>query len=75
MIPNFEEETGKLPPGVHAANWGEIVERFGTTAKRSDLLEGLRAALGSLKAAGCRRVYLNGSFVTQKIQPSDFDGC
>jgi hypothetical protein len=25
--------------------------------------------------AGCRRAYINGSFVTTKVQPADFDGC
>lgn len=39
------------------------------------LLVGLRAALLSLKDAGCRRVYIDGSFVTAKEQPGDFDGC
>ena len=32
-------------------------------------------ALASLKAAGCRRVYVDGSFVTAKLRPNDFDGC
>ncbi|MHB8620801.1 MAG: DUF6932 family protein [Chloroflexota bacterium] len=26
-------------------------------------------------AADCRRVYVNGSFVTAKEEPGDFDGC
>ena len=39
------------------------------------LLDGLRAALLSLKDSGCRRVYSDGSFVTTKEQPGDFDGC
>ena len=28
-----------------------------------------------LAAAGCRRVWLNGSFVTAKDEPGDFDAC
>lgn len=28
-----------------------------------------------LAAAGCRRVWLNGSFVTAKDEPVDFDAC
>jgi len=28
-----------------------------------------------LKAAGCRLVYLDGSFVTSKPMPGDFDAC
>lgn len=28
-----------------------------------------------LKAAGCRTIYINGSFVTNKTNPGDFDAC
>ena len=28
-----------------------------------------------LKAAGCRTIYINGSFVTQEPRPNDFDAC
>ncbi len=31
--------------------------------------------LGALRAAWCRRVYIDGSFVTSKTEPADFDGC
>lgn len=72
MLPDFDRE-GKLPPGVHLASWPEIVERFGTNARRKQLLEGLETALGVLRAAGCTRVYLDGSFVTQKALPGDYD--
>lgn len=75
MIPPFDPTTGNLPPGEHPATWGEVVERFGQTAWRAELLVGLRAAMVSLKAAGCRTVYLDGSFVTAKERPGDFDGC
>lgn len=29
----------------------------------------------NLKQAGCRTVYINGSFVTSKERPNDFDAC
>ena len=29
----------------------------------------------SLREAGCKRVYIDGSFVTAKVEPGDFDGC
>ena len=38
-------------------------------------MAGLRAALDNLKAAGCRTVYVDGSFVTSKEVPNDFDAC
>jgi len=37
------------------------------------LLAGLEAALKILRDAGCRRVYVNGSFVTAKEHPGDID--
>ncbi len=74
MIPPFTEE-GLLPPGVYRATWREFVDRFGTTPHRRKLLAGLKAALKSLRAAGCRTVYIDGSFVTAKPHPGDFDGC
>lgn len=57
------------------ATWDEIVARFGWNAERTRLLEGLRRALESLKAARCQTAYLDGSFVTEKDVPGDFDGC
>ncbi len=55
-IPGWDE-TGNLPPGIHWASWSELAERFGTTEHRRTLLEGLKEALSSLRAAGCRRAY------------------
>ena len=38
-------------------------------------MAGVRTALEDLKSAGCRTVYVNGSFVTAKEVPNDFDAC
>lgn len=75
MIPKFDPDTGNLPAGIHTATWRQIAARFGYTAHRQRLLTGLRAVLLALKAAGCRRAYIDGSFVTAKEHPGDFDGC
>ena len=75
MLPDFDAATGNLPPGIHEAGWEEFAERFGGTRWRRHLLAGLRAALEVLQAAGCQRVYVNGSFVTAKAEPADFDAC
>ena len=72
MIPAFDG-SGNLPPGVHEADWDEIVQRFGWTSWRRELLAGLKAALEPLREAGCRRVFVNGSFVTDKDKPGDID--
>lgn len=74
MIPSFAP-TGNLPPGIHEARWDEFVGRYGFTSQRLTLLAGLKAALDSLRIAGCRRVYVDGSFVTSKTIPGDFDAC
>ena len=39
------------------------------------MLSGLRAALENLRDAGCRTAYVDGSFVTSKESPNDFDAC
>lgn len=75
MSPAFSAETGNLPPGEHPATWEEIVERFGYAPWRSKLLGGRKAALESLCAAGCKKIHLDGSFVTAKERPGDFDAC
>jgi len=74
VIPEFDEN-GNLPPGVHFCEWEEFVDRFGTTDLRLRLMRGLQMAMQQLKAAGCRTIYINGSFVTSKSDPGDFDAC
>ncbi len=74
VIPDFDL-LGRLPPGIHFATWAEIAARFGGTVWRIRLLSGLRTALISLKQAGCRTAYIDGSFTTAKSDPGDFDGC
>lgn len=74
MIPQFNA-AGLLPQGVHPATLEEVLERFGGNERRDQLLTGLIEALRLLRAAGCRRVYINGSFVTSKERPNDIDVC
>ena len=74
MIPSFDLD-GLLPPGIHWSSWEELNYRFGGTPWRGILIAGLRAALENLASAGCRVVYINGSFVTSKDFPNDYDAC
>ena len=74
MIPSFNEN-GLLPPGIHWTSWDEFLQRFGTSNWRLHLAAGIRAAIENLKSAGCQTVYVNGSFVTTKMVPNDFDAC
>lgn len=73
-IPPFREG-GNLPQGIHEAAWEEIIARFGGTVWRRNLLAGLQEALENLRDAGCRRAYIDGSFVTAREVPGDFDAC
>jgi len=74
MIPEFNDN-GNLPPGVHWAEWEEFQEIFGTNLTRQRMVDGLELAMMQLKAAGCRTIYIDGSFVTTKQKPGDFDAC
>lgn len=74
MIPTYEPE-GQLPPGQYMATWHEVTTHYGYNPRRRRLLRGLLRALVALRDAGVPRVYLDGSFVTTKRMPNDFDGC
>ncbi|WP_213959844.1 MULTISPECIES: hypothetical protein [unclassified Variovorax] len=52
-----------------------MLARYGITPWRLKLLAGMLDALRLLKAAGCKRVFIDGSFVTSKEVPGDFDAC
>jgi len=74
MIPEWLE-SGDLPSGVHFAGWKEIEMRLAFNPRRWMLLIGFRDACALLRRAGCRLVYLDGSYVTTKRLPGDFDAC
>lgn len=74
MIPDWTVD-GLLPPGEHAATWQEVRERFGWNSRRESLLFGLADFLAMLAHAGCTRMWLDGSFVTNKDLPGDYDAC
>ncbi len=74
MIPAFRA-SGNLPPGIHQGKWDDVRRRFGWNPHRRKLLRGLRRALLALQAAGCHVVYLDGSFVTARELPADYDAC
>ena len=74
MLPPLTRE-GWLPPGIHWAAWEELAARFGGTPHRERLLAGLKAAAENLARAGCQELYIDGSFVTRKAKPNDFDAC
>ena len=73
MIPAFSEE-GYLPPGLHGATVDEIHARFGREPElRRVQMESLRWLIELARRAGARRIVVNGSFVTDKLEPNDVD--
>ena len=75
MIPPFDDTTGYLPAGEHHADWNEVAERFGWNDHRRRLLRGLHRLSAALRDLGCMIFLLDGSFITEKELPSDFDAC
>jgi hypothetical protein len=66
---------GNMPPGVHEASQQRLTHHTGTNPHRRRLLAGLKAALEALCISGSSRAYIDGSFVTAKQRPNDYDGC
>jgi hypothetical protein len=64
-----------LPPGIHAATLAEVATAFATNARRRALYDGLLLACAALHVAGCANLYLDGSYVTAKDEPGDYDAC
>ena len=73
VLPTFQDD-GNLPPGIHPAYWVEFRTRYGGNGHRKRLLSGLLKALKALRSAGCTLVFLDGSFVSAKPIPNDYDG-
>jgi hypothetical protein len=73
MIPPFNEN-GYLPPGIHKASLDEIAERFSWQSEvRRAQMESLRWLMDMVKRLNTRRLVLNGSFVTDEVEPNDVD--
>ena len=64
-----------LVPGVHTMSLSDFKSEFAYNDVRREQFDGLVRALRSLKAAGCENVYIDGSYVTKKPVPGDFDAC
>lgn len=73
MIPPFND-VGCLPPGIHAATVEEIEARFGRESEiRLAQMESVRWMIDLAVRAGAQRIVLNGSFVTDIMEPNDVD--
>jgi len=73
MIPPFNDD-GYLPPGIHPASLQEVAARFGSESElRRVQMESLQWLLELARRAGVRRIIVDGSFVTDKLEPNDVD--
>lgn len=74
VLPNFDAN-GNLPTGIHTCTWKEAANKLAFNPYRQQLLAKLQQACKSFKQAGCKRIYIGGSFATSKPIPGDFDVC
>ena len=75
MIPNFNEY-GLLPEGIHKATIEEIKHKFGSgSPKRKELFIGFQELIQLLykHKKSIKSFLLDGSFVTDKESPRDYD--
>lgn len=78
MIPDFINtntyfEFKILPEGIWETELEEIEQRLLFSGKRIELFDGLKQCLIDLKEVGCKVVFIDGSFVTSKLDPEDVD--
>lgn len=79
MIPTLVAITGSpwdvLPPGIHQASLADVERAFTYNPRRRTLFVGLLDAVAHLFLAGCSRILLDGSYVSAKPVPADYDAC
>jgi hypothetical protein len=64
-----------LLPGLHWLGIREFRDTFVLNFQRAWQFEGFVKACMALQQAGCRRVYVGGSYITSKEFPGDYDAC
>lgn len=69
----FDSKHGYLPNGLHRMSLAQISATLTWTPRRAWLHLGLVRATHALRVAGCRTIILDGSFVTAKDYPGDYD--
>lgn len=77
MIPNLvyyqNVEHMVLPEGIHESSFREVEDVLTFSERRELLFNGLIQGSMALCGAGCSILYLDGSFVTLKVEPGDYD--
>lgn len=69
------QPNGNLISGIHELTINEIEEYYGYNHHRQELISGLKLLILHLSDCGCETIYLDGSFVSKKEFPNDFDAC
>jgi len=70
------QANGELPPGEHQASLNEVEAVYGSsTDRRKLLMQGLREAASNFELSGVKTLWIDGSFITDKEEPNDIDGC
>jgi Family of unknown function (DUF6932) len=73
MIPPFDDR-GYLPSGIHPATLEEVDARFGRESElRRVEVQSLRWLVDLAAGTDIGRIILDGSFVTDAIEPNDND--
>ena len=78
MIPDLVDIGGPwkvLPEGIHDSTLKELETVFANNPRRKELFEGLKKVIKSFSEAGCKILYIDGSYVTEKENPGDYDLC
>ena len=79
MLPPFDPTTGYLAMGMHLAGEPEVQDRLGSANhERRRLFAQLQRLLGASRRIGALRLFIDGSFVTDKERllgkpPNDID--
>lgn len=67
---------GELPPGIYLATILDVELIFGQNSeRRKKLMAGLKTVISIFKTVGVKKIYLDGSFTSNKMEPDDIDGC
>ena len=71
-IPDFTHN-GTLPPGIHLCSGTEFIDRFCKGEKRESFRKTIINILDFAQNKQARNIFVGGSFVTTKKNPSDID--
>ena len=72
LIPEFEEKF--LPKGIHECSGDEFINRFcNVNDYRKKFIQSIEDIFYFAKDRNAKHIFIGGSFITEKEEPSDFD--